>query len=400
MSNIIPIRPSLALNFNRNQYRDDLITCVRSGTATRVNEFGLIESVAANQPRIDYDPSTGECLGLLCEESRTNLLLWSQEFQRANWSLSNINALQNTTLAPDGTLTADTLSTAAAGACFGIQGVTATSTSHTYSIFLKQGTRNSCQLFFRNNTTATNFFNFAFNFATPFSGLPANVRVSSFPNGWYKVSMTQTTGISIGNTLWCYPGTSITAAAAGETWIVWGASLEAGDNATSYIKTEASTVTRSADNYSLASLGSLIKPGQGSFMAAIRKRSAVAGTVFELRNAGGTNIIKGSHDSSNNAKLDVTNASSAVAALSAAAGTTDYKAAYNYILNAMKLSADAGTVQEDLSGTIGEDHSILYLGRTASGDHLNGHLKQLVYRPFPVTNGQLQILSRRAQLAV
>ena len=51
------------------------VSATRASTATRINEMGLIELVAADIVRIDHDPITGECLGALFEESRTNLFL-------------------------------------------------------------------------------------------------------------------------------------------------------------------------------------------------------------------------------------------------------------------------------------------------------------------------------------
>jgi hypothetical protein len=41
--------------------------------------------VGINQPRFDYDPETGECLGLLMEEARTNLINQSENFN--TWTL-------------------------------------------------------------------------------------------------------------------------------------------------------------------------------------------------------------------------------------------------------------------------------------------------------------------------
>jgi len=69
------IRPTLNLDFANSQTVDPRITFTRTSTATRVNNKGLIESVDANVPRIDYDPVTLACKGLLIEEARTNLLL-------------------------------------------------------------------------------------------------------------------------------------------------------------------------------------------------------------------------------------------------------------------------------------------------------------------------------------
>lgn len=54
---------------------DSRFTVTRAGVSTRINGRGLVESVAANIPRFNYDPLTLRLRGLLIEESRTNLLL-------------------------------------------------------------------------------------------------------------------------------------------------------------------------------------------------------------------------------------------------------------------------------------------------------------------------------------
>lgn len=78
--------PSLLLDFVNQQYVagriedrpaayrfSDLITFTRASGGGRFNAQGQYEWLAADQPRIDYDPVTGECLGLLIEEQRTQL---------------------------------------------------------------------------------------------------------------------------------------------------------------------------------------------------------------------------------------------------------------------------------------------------------------------------------------
>jgi len=67
-----------------------------------------MESVGNNIPRIDHDPVTHVCKGLLIEETRTNLLNYSEDFQ-TNWTLIGVSVLPNTTIAPDGTNSADIL---------------------------------------------------------------------------------------------------------------------------------------------------------------------------------------------------------------------------------------------------------------------------------------------------
>jgi hypothetical protein len=53
----------------------DIYTVTRSTTATYIDPTGKIRTAAIDVPRITYDPDTGESLGLLVEEARTNVLL-------------------------------------------------------------------------------------------------------------------------------------------------------------------------------------------------------------------------------------------------------------------------------------------------------------------------------------
>jgi hypothetical protein len=66
--------PSLSLIFTTGSVPSS-VTCVRAGDSTRTNASGVIELVAANTARIDYDPVTLACKGLLVETGRTNLFL-------------------------------------------------------------------------------------------------------------------------------------------------------------------------------------------------------------------------------------------------------------------------------------------------------------------------------------
>lgn len=75
IENYPSIRPSLLLDFANSGRVDPRIQCVRASTATCIGRDGKLRSVAANVPRIDFDPLTGKCAGLLVEEARTNLLV-------------------------------------------------------------------------------------------------------------------------------------------------------------------------------------------------------------------------------------------------------------------------------------------------------------------------------------
>ena len=76
--------PTLDLRFASSKSLNDyvsgqnLITYTRAGDATFFDANGTIQTAGANVARFDHNPATGESLGLLIEEARTNLLLNSE----------------------------------------------------------------------------------------------------------------------------------------------------------------------------------------------------------------------------------------------------------------------------------------------------------------------------------
>ena len=107
--------PSLDLRFADTKSLADavtgqsLVTFTRASTGTYVGSDGLIKTAAVNEARFDHNPSTGESLGLLVEEARTNLLTYSEQFDNAAWVKSNSTVTANAGAAPNGTATADLL---------------------------------------------------------------------------------------------------------------------------------------------------------------------------------------------------------------------------------------------------------------------------------------------------
>jgi len=73
--------PSLDLRFADNKSLTDavtgrqLVTFTRASSGTFVDSAGTLQIAATDVPRFDHNPTTGESLGLLVEEARTNLLL-------------------------------------------------------------------------------------------------------------------------------------------------------------------------------------------------------------------------------------------------------------------------------------------------------------------------------------
>jgi len=70
--------PALDLQFANNQSlvdvvsKNNLVTFTRASTGTYVDSTGTLQTAAVNAPRFTYDPVSGQSLGLLVEEQRTN----------------------------------------------------------------------------------------------------------------------------------------------------------------------------------------------------------------------------------------------------------------------------------------------------------------------------------------
>ena len=216
-------------------------------------------STAYYGPRFDYDPVTLAPKGLLIEEQRTNLLVRSEEFADASWIKDRTTVTANSAVAPNGATTADTLRADAGTAITPYitqGGVTGTAgIPYTMSMYLKEGTHRFVQI--RANAGGVWFANFDVSLGVvgTFSGCtPSIVAVG---NGWYRCVLTGTpAGTAPTSALILVPSASSANfpawnPAGTETVFIWGAQLEAGAFATSYIPTVASQVTRAADSASM-----------------------------------------------------------------------------------------------------------------------------------------------------
>ena len=90
----------LAYNSENNNYKPLPFTFDRDSVATRVNKQGLIETVGADQPRVDYlNDSNG---ALLLEPSRTNLFPYSEFINDTSIFKNNASVTDNYSISPEG----------------------------------------------------------------------------------------------------------------------------------------------------------------------------------------------------------------------------------------------------------------------------------------------------------
>jgi len=234
----------------------------------------------ANVPRLDYLGST--CPRLLLEPQRTNLLQFSEQFNNAYWSLSGATITSNTTVAPDGTQSSDTL-TGVSGNFRVFRLVSGlTNIDYSFSVFVKQGTSNTVNLDFVNVADGP-AFNFTTKTFTTVSGW--TTRYEEHVNGWFRLFAKRVSNTSSA-------GLGIKVSAAGQTVFIWGAQMEEGSYGTSYIPTPgASSVTRVADAVSKTGISSLIGQTEGTLFAEIYPEEFVNGSYIGISDGTSTNRI-------------------------------------------------------------------------------------------------------------
>ena len=215
-------------------------------------------------PRLDY--SNGSCPSILVEPQRTNLVLRSEEFNLI-WSQLNVTITANVTTAPDGTSTADKLVENATNNQHRIdQTTTSAIGTNTFSVFAKKSERDSIWL--RVGTSGA-YFDLTNGTASGVIGVTASIE--NYGNGWYKCSIVRTSTVANEvvriNSAIGINGTYLGDGTSG--LFIWGAQLEAGENATSYIPTTTASVTRNADVISKTGISSLIGQTEGTVLCDI-----------------------------------------------------------------------------------------------------------------------------------
>ena len=253
--------PTLNLNFAGSRTLDPRITFTRTQTTSNGSNYmgrdGLIKYAGPNEPRFDHRYVNGEIesLGLLIEEQRTNFALRSQEFNLSPNAAANASISPNAAIAPDGTLTADKLVEDNISSIYKRvqQGGFTVSGDYTVSFFVKEAGRYKGYIQLLNTTNASVTFNLQNE--TVSGVVQSRSKIEKYPNGWYRISTSNT--FNAGETPTVYivmlndSGSPNYVGDGSSGLFIWGLQVEAGAFPTSYIPTEGSTITRTADNASI-----------------------------------------------------------------------------------------------------------------------------------------------------
>ena len=202
-----------------------------------IDNISIKEVTRDNVPRIDY--SGGGCPHILAEPERTNLVTYSEDFSQ--WTANGVSLDYNQGTSPDGLSNATRLHTSTDGNLY--LSLANTSFENTISFYVKS-----------NNQSKDNF-------QLRLGGTTIDYTATS---DWVRYTYATT------------PNSTVAAirnvASEDLDVLIWGAQLEEGSYATSYIPTDGSTVTRVQDTFSRDGIASLINSeegcifGEGSFL--------------------------------------------------------------------------------------------------------------------------------------
>jgi hypothetical protein len=418
-SNFPAVKPTLLLDFANTKELDPRVTFTRASTATYFDANGLLKSEVSGAPRFDHNPVTGECLGLLVEEARTNIATYSEDFSNAAWTKTRSSVTANGLVSPDGTTTADKLieDTTATNSHFANQTYSLTANqTYTLSVFAKAGENTQIVLQTGNvaNWVAERQCGFNLSTGAMFStGLGTTFgTITPVGNGWYRCSITATFGATSTNgalnillakgNQYVYTGDGVSGA------FIWGAQVEAGAFLSSYIPTVASQVTRAIDVASMTGTNftSWYRADEGALFAEFTYGYKLGGVRVAGFNDGTTNnmyevvaasgsagsVGSGVYWSGNVDGTQTINANNAGTTTPAVLVKRRFAGAYK--VNDFANSTDGGAIGSDTSTAVPVVNTFtIGTGSTGTPQILCGHIGKIAYYPVNMTDAQLKALS-------
>lgn len=372
------------------------------GTNAQPTYFANTSTASAYYaPRFDYSPTTLTPRGLLIEGSATNLLCWSESFATSggstNWGYnSNTGAVVSTSNPAGGSTAFQFAETANSGPLQ--QSVTVTNAIHTFSAWFKGSTYSGT------TTTQVQFGLYVAAFvagtAAKISG-PGSVSVAGnvvtlsglSTNEWTRVQFTTTAALSaVLVAILIYPNS--TGSESNASFYIWGAQLEAGSGASSYIPTGASTVQRAADVCTLSStnFSSWFNNTEGTFLATGER--SITSNFGRLLSANANNTTAAFDlGASTSGRWLITNTTSqADITAGTVSANTAFKVAGAFANNDAQMAFNGTLGTADTSVSL-PTASQLDIGADRTAVYLNGRVRSIKFWPTRLPNATLQSLT-------
>lgn len=388
---------------DQNLPADATFTRVTSGTY--FNASGMLVQAASGNARFGYvyDGSSWVPKGVLLEGSRQNQILQSENFG-TTWGVTAGVSSLDTTLAPDGATTADTLTDNSAGG-FGRFSqnfaIANDSTSWTTSFFVKKTTAASSFPLLNTALTGGTQVDGGVVINTDNCTLTDRTGVVPDASGYidyntYCFVWLRNDNTSTGNTnllVEIFPAINTDASGAVQaaptgSIVAWGVQVENAAFPSSYIATTTAAVARAADTLTLTRAG-----GSTGALYASGRTATASGTQVITQFDDGTenNQIEIARNVSNQMRAVITDSGTDQADMLMAtiADATDFKVVVTWQANDFAAVADGGTVQTDSSGTV-PTTTTLRVGSDSSGNQTYGFISEIKIAPRRLPNILLQ----------
>jgi hypothetical protein len=425
-------RPSLSINFARSQTLDPRITFTRTTSGTRVGPDGYIEVIPADQPRFDFDPVTGECLGLLIEEQRVNNYhIWNSTTDSSS-TINPVNIdtqIVSSVLTPRGLpATAYTATkTGNANQYHGLGGGAnsfsiSSNTSISASAYIKDFNNSDYRLLFVISAynVSTNNNRYILYRARPLTGewvggtvhssWTVTSNVKDVGNGWYRFEISGTNTYEAGwdminfsfqllnesNQQFYDPPTANT-----HGIYLSSPQYELGSFPTSYIPTNNANGTRTADNASItgSNFTEWYNPSEGTVYCSANNNPGVTTATsrffyaFERSDGTSSDFIRKWIWNGNTGLLlnsiYTSNSGPIAAEFNTTLETTNKRTAIAYKQNDFARSYNGSTPSTDNIGNLP-----VGINQVRIGTNLSGHISQLTYYPTRLSNQVLQNLTK------
>ena len=405
------VLPTLDLDFANSKTLDPRITFTRASGGSYVGADGLIKYAGVNEARFDHDPATGESLGLLIEESRTNILRFSEEANNPGWNIisSSILVDPDVTTAPDGAQTADKVieTVTTGGHSIEFTGYAFQSgTTYTVSFYAKAAERSRLRVTWP--TLFTNRLAFVDIHPATFSVISDGGTITTVipaGNDWFRVisittCTTSTPGARVGITL-VDIGTNVIYKGDGISGIyLWGAQLEIGSFPTSYIPTQESTRTRAADFPRIIgkNFSEWYRQDEGTlFFDYLSSPGISSRRIASLNDSTNKNLISlissnGSGSASNYTEIITKESLQSRLGTGTLYSAGKRKGALSYGTNDIAFFRDGRDRFNDSTAILPVVNRF-EIGSENNVNYLNGIIRHLTYYPKRLPNSQLQSLT-------
>lgn len=409
---------------------DSRFTFSRAATvATYVNSSGYIATATTNEPRFDYNPTTLAPKGLLIEGSAINVLPASQNLSNASyWTIQTAyTSVSTTETSPSNVGNANLFTEPNLANPRSIyQTFALTAGTYTASIFVKYNTGTVRGLRVVLSSASNNFGYVTINMSTgaviqsaASVGTASNTSatVTAYPNSWYQITLTTTVAATanfiflipvsisgIGTPSSDYGRESYTGNSS--TFSLWGAQVETGTAASSYIPTTTGQVTRNPDlalmtstNFSSWFTGGTTGTFFVDWHGGVRGITSTVRTVISTSDQTTKHLHLQQTSAAGVLKVADFGAANSVSTANTITSGAQTKGAFNFngSTTTVNLCLNGGTVATSSAIAFSVAPTWLVLGGTSTtgttltdlNTVLNGSIRQIKYYPTALTSAQL-----------